>query len=118
MGGKLYILNAFSPNMLPPLNEGECVTVTFTKINLEQARNLVQNYNFFESAIGHEGTAQVLTEQLGVPVPMNRIPIVLSLGDVALVALPATRLPEGAVLSREQLLQYPVHYYLVRLGTC
>ena len=110
---KLYIANAFSINMLSLL-PGEKATVNIARITLEFARQLVQAP--FESAVGHEATAQLLTAQLGVEVPYNRVSISLAPGDTLIVAVPATRLPEGKVLSLEELQSLPVHYFLVTVA--
>jgi STIV B116-like len=56
-----------------------------------------------QSAIGHQATAAVLSELLGVPVEMNRIAYVQPVGHVALVFKLKGRVPEGTILSREQI---------------
>lgn len=74
-----YLLNAFSLQMVQP----PCVAV-FTEVD-----SLPEGLT---SAIGHQDTANVLG------VPMNRINVSLSAGDVAYVAqLQGGRLPEGTV---------------------
>ena len=55
------------------------------------------------SAIGHQATADALEEILGEPIPMNRIQVKLEKGDVALVFRLKTRLPEGKVLTADEL---------------
>ena len=109
---KRYIANAFSINMLP-LGEGEKATVTITRISPEFARQVAAT-TAFESAVGHEATAQLLTAVLGVTVPYNRVSITLSAGDTLIVAMPAVRLPEGKVLSIEELQQ--INFYLVTVA--
>ena len=75
---KSYILNAFSLQMI----EEPCIAI-FEAIN-----SLPKGLT---SAIGHADTANVLG------VPMNRINVHLSEGDVAYVAqLQGGRLPEGS----------------------
>jgi hypothetical protein len=61
----------------------------------------------FTSALGHAGTAQFLGALLGLEVPVNRLTIAMQPGDRALVLRLRARLPEGAVLSREELTQLP-----------
>lgn len=56
-----------------------------------------------QSAIGHAGTADFLTERLGVPVVCRRDAIRMLPGDQALVLRLLTRLPEGVVLDAEAL---------------
>ena len=74
-----YLLNAFSLQMLTefPVN-----------VSIEEVNQLPEGLT---SAVGHQDTANVLN------VPMNRINVSLSKGDVAYVAqLQGGRLPEGS----------------------
>jgi hypothetical protein len=51
----------------------------------------------FESAVGHQDTANVLSAILGKPVPMNRVSLKLDQDTVLYVAqVTGGRLPEGA----------------------
>lgn len=70
-------------------------------VSLEAAQTFVSAG--FVSAIGHEGSAQVLSALLGVAVPVNRIAIAMQPGDEALVLRLKTRLPEGEVLDARTL---------------
>lgn len=74
-------------------------------IPLERAIELVSNG--FISAVGHAGTAEWLGKLLGVPVPVNRIRAELRPGDCALVVRMVQRLPEGTVLSADQMERAP-----------
>jgi hypothetical protein len=111
---KLYISNAFSPNMLP-LEVGQSITVKITKVTADAAAEIVAKAAEFISAVGHEGTAQLLSAQLHLHVPVNRISITLAPDDKLVIALPTQRLPEGKVLSYEELVAVPVAYYLIEL---
>jgi len=71
-------------------------------ITLEQARELAAS-NEVVSAIGHESTAQIMTELLGVNVPVNRIQFAQEEGQVALVFKLKGRAPEGVILDRSQI---------------
>jgi hypothetical protein len=71
-------------------------------ISLEFARTLVENYNFI-SAIGHDSTAQILTELLGVDIPVNRIQFEQEAGQTALVFKLNGRPPEGKILTKEEI---------------
>ena len=55
------------------------------------------------SAIGHEATARLLGELLGVPVAHSRSTIVMQPGDQALVLRLTQRLAEGARLDDDAL---------------
>ena len=70
-------------------------------ITLQQAQQLVKdNVGNLLSAIGHDSTAQIMTELLGVDVPVNRIQFSQEEGQVALVFKLKGRAPEGVILDR------------------
>ena len=54
------------------------------------------------SAIGHPATASVLSTICGFPIQANRIMVMLSPGDVLYVFQIMERLPEGKVLSAQE----------------
>lgn len=71
----------------------------------------------FESAIGHPGAAQVLAQRLHLPVPVVRRSVTLQVGDAALVLRLLIRLPEGKVLSADELAHTPLELgWLQRLS--
>lgn len=75
----MYLLNAFSLQM---------ITAFPSNVKFEEVDSIP---NDLVSAIGHQDTANVLG------VPMNRVNVSLSKGDVAYIAqLQGGRLPEGA----------------------
>ena len=74
----------------------------FKKIVASEAKAFLSN-DGFTSAVGHQGTADLLRKILGIPVPMNRVAIKMAMGDVAIVFRLRNRLPEGAVLSEQEL---------------
>jgi len=57
----------------------------------------------FQSAVGHQSTAEILTELLGVSVPMNRMSYAQGVGEKALVFKLKARAPEGVILSRQEI---------------
>lgn len=76
---------------------------TLIDISLDDARTIVADATDIDSAIGHESTAQIMTELLGVDVPLNRQMFVQQPGQQALVFKLNGRPPEGSVLTREQI---------------
>ena len=52
-------------------------------ISVEEARELLSGG--FVSAVGHAGTAELLSDLLGVNVPVNRMEVQMQPGDRALV---------------------------------
>jgi hypothetical protein len=95
-----YILNS----IIVPVDfqSKEAYLVSLWKIDLETARRIIKEMPFV-SAVGHEATAKVLTELLGVEIPHNRIAVKMKEGDAGLHFVLRTRLPEGKVLSEEEL---------------
>lgn len=77
-------------------------TFVLTSITLEEARELVRGPEGILSAVGHESTSQILTELLGVTVPVNRIQFAQAVGQEALVFKLHGRAPEGVLLGREE----------------
>lgn len=71
-------------------------------IALEEAQKLAQN-NELLSAVGHDSTAQIMTELLGVQVNVNRITFEQEIGQTALVFKLKGRAPEGVILSKEEI---------------
>lgn len=57
----------------------------------------------FQSAIGHESTANLLSRILGIEIKMNRIRIEAEVGDAIISFQLAERLPEGKILSEDEL---------------
>jgi hypothetical protein len=57
----------------------------------------------YESAIGHESTAEIMTELLGVDVRVNRQMAAQEVGTEAIVFKLKARAPEGRILSREEI---------------
>ncbi len=105
---RIVIANAFSVNMLP--SGTEVHELRFVKIPLELAREIVKYAHEkgieILSIIGHESTAKLLTQLLGVDVPVNRTQYTLRQGDLLLVFTVPVRLPEGRVLSEDELKEY------------
>lgn len=96
----MYLLNAFSLNMLDSFP----ASVEVSEISLSDAKALLADG--FTSAVGHADTAAVLSSQLGVDVPFNRISLNLSSGNQAVIGQyigprlkeGESTLPEGATI--------------------
>jgi hypothetical protein len=73
-----------------------------TPITLGCAQDLVSRHKF-TSAVGHESTAEVMSELLAQPVPMNRLSVQPAEGDHFLCFKLNRRPPEGAILDRTTL---------------
>lgn len=74
-------------------------------LEIEAART--QARQGFTSAIGHEASARLLSLLLDMDVPVNRVSIAMQPGDCALVLRVKERLPEGVVLTADDLARVP-----------
>lgn len=61
----------------------------------------------FTSAIGHEASAAFLSSLLGIDILVNRISVTMQPADQALVLRLNQRLPEGKVMSAQELAAVP-----------
>jgi DNA-directed RNA polymerase subunit H (RpoH/RPB5) len=112
--GILYVCNAFSANML--FANYHVAVVRFEMLPEEEAKKMLESIAF-ESAIGHESTAKVLSERLGQEIRVDRTPVSLQVGDQVLICqIAGGRLPEGKILSEEEVRRLPITYILARLS--
>lgn len=74
----------------------------YLPVDISQVRLLLDR-NEWQSAVGHQSTAELLSALLERPIPVNRIQFVQSLGDLAIVFKLKSRAPEGVILTREQI---------------
>ena len=103
--GKLYILNA-------PILTAEG-SYRLKKISVNEARKLLNKYDFI-SAIGHQSTAEIISEILGIEIPFNRISIQMNRGDIAIVFKLKARPPEGKILTKEEIEEIGFDLYLLK----
>jgi hypothetical protein len=90
----------FKKHPLAILNTAICTVpgdYEVSTLSLEQARGLVAEASEILSAVGHQATADVLTQLLGREVPVNRILFQQQPGQQALVLKMRGRPPEGVV---------------------
>jgi len=100
---KIYLSNAFSLNMLNLNPDTPVPARLFVRpIDLNEVKSLLQRG--FESAVGHQSTAQVLASLLCIEVPTNRTSIKLKPQNILIVFQLGIRLAEGQVLSDEEVL--------------
>jgi hypothetical protein len=89
-------------------------TYEMTPTTLEIARILVNKPEGFISAIGHQSTAEILTNLLQIEVPMNRINFEQQVLQMALVFKLKQRAPEGVILSAEQIEEIGYEFFLLK----
>lgn len=86
---KVFLANAFSLQML---DLSKAASVDIVPVAMEEVAG-----SRFESVVGHQDTANVLTSLLGVEVATQRVSVRLDSSDVLYVAqVTGGRLPEGA----------------------
>jgi hypothetical protein len=77
----------------------------FTRMEPDTAKKLL--LEGFISAIGHESTARLMSEIIGIEIPFNRITIRMEAGDKAIALWLLDRPGEAEVYSREVLATVP-----------
>ena len=92
----LYIM---STTIIPASAVGAWEVVPVT---LACAQRIVKDHPFL-SAVGHQSTAEIMTELLQQEVAMNRITVEPEVGDRFLCFKLDNRPPEGAILDRDTL---------------
>ena len=94
--GRVFVMSSpvIDPAVVP-------VDLLVNEIMPAEARKLLASG--FESTVGHQGTAALLSSVLGIPVPLNRIAVQLAPGDTVVALKLAGRLPEGTVLQLDEL---------------
>jgi len=97
--------------------------VAILRLDIDNAKWLVneayRNGRPIISIVGHQSTANLLSQILGVEIPVNRVDYRLTEYDLLLVFTLPTRLPEGKVLMDEELRQIAdkMNVYAVFIAT-
>lgn len=98
-----YLTNAFSLNMLPSL-DNVVVTLHIEKLNVgEFCSKLIEEG--VVNAIGHASTVAVINTLCSTNLAPSRIEVKLENGDELLIFQLRTRLPEGKILSVDEISQ-------------
>jgi len=106
----IFLGNAFSLGML----QASQVSLKVSEVDTATVKDLLQAQDF-QSAVGHQGTSEILNSLLGIEVPMNRISIKLNKGDVLVVIQLLCRLEEGKVLTADEIRALPFKFYIVEV---
>ncbi|MEM1724616.1 MAG: DUF1874 domain-containing protein [Candidatus Bathyarchaeia archaeon] len=101
MGQTRYLVNAFSLNMLPEIAS---VTVTL-RIRKLAAEEFCSEVRDAVNAIGHPTTMSVINALCSTNLAASRIEVRLGDGDELVVFQVKTRLPEGKILSADEIRQ-------------
>jgi len=106
---KVYLSNAFSLTMIKEFP----VVLGIKEIELKRAKYILQ-YGFI-SAVGHEETAKILSEKLGIEVPFNRISITIEFGDILIVAQLMGERKPFKEMTREEIEKYPIKFFEISI---
>lgn len=109
--GELYVANAFSLSMLQTP-----ATVSVKEISIFDVRSLLSTRRW-TSCVGHESTAAIISQLTGISIPVNRVMVTLKPGDSMVIFQLMMRLPEGKVLSEEELRNISYKWFLVEVRT-
>jgi len=82
-------------------------------ISVNEARELIQSAPQIISAVGHQATAELLTDLLEKDIAFNRINFYQQAGQKALIFKLNSRPPEGIVLSRDEIETFGYHFQLL-----
>jgi hypothetical protein len=95
-------------SLIVPVNfdddEMKEVLIRLKRVSMEEVREILRKTEW-ESVIGHAGTSELLTELLGIQIPVQRKTIYFKRGDRGVHFYLKTRLGEGVVLSKTELSQ-------------
>lgn len=82
-------------------------------ISLQEAKSLLHAAPEIISAVGHEATAEILTELFNRQICFNRINFHQAAGQDALVFKLNRRPPEGVVLTRSEIEEFGYQFQLL-----
>ena len=106
----VYIANAFALSMI---EEKEAI-LRIKEISKEEVKEILKEG--FISAIGHQSTAEILSQLLDINIPFNRVQIKITPSDKLIVFQILTRLEEGKILSKEEISKLPFKFFLIERG--
>jgi hypothetical protein len=85
---------------------------TYRSISLEDAKAILKT-NRHKSYVGHGPTADLLTRIFDRYIPLNRTSYIQRKGDIAIVVKLKGRIPEGAVLTLDQIKEIGYTFHLL-----
>ncbi len=109
---RIYLTNAFSLSMI----DYDKFLIAFEKINVDQVKDLFELAEKTKAeiitAIGHKSTAEFLSKLLNTNIPVERKMVKLDKGDYIIVFQLLQRLPEGKILTEDEIKDYPFQFYI------
>lgn len=108
----LFIANAFSLAMLSDNRRVHNLTVS--TVPIERVRELLKHAKYV-SCVGHAATAKVMSQLTGAEILANRLDISLAPGDSIVVFQLLERLPEGKILSEDEVKAIKHKWFMVHV---
>ena len=105
-----YLATTFSPAMLRPGRAAQVIELTLDELREGLASN------DWQSAVGHEVTAAVLSALLGCHVPFARINVSLDEGDALWCVIPSFRAAEAREFTRQEVEAAGYRCFVVAVG--
>jgi urate oxidase len=90
------------------------VKATIRRASIEEVRQLLSRG--FVSAVGHQATATLLSQLLGIEVPFNRVTVKAEPGDILIHFVLRERIPEGKILTLEELQSLPFDFAISEIS--
>ena len=87
-------------------------TFKLSNISLDEVKEMLTEENIM-SAIGHNATADIMTELVGINIPTNRIQAKQEAGQKALIFKLLKRPEEGKILNREEIEEIGYEFLLL-----
>ena len=87
-------------------------TFRLSNIALEDVKNMLTEENIM-SAIGHNATADIMSELIGITIPANRIQAKQEVGQKAIIFKLLKRPEEGKILNREEIEEIGYEFLLL-----
>ena len=87
-------------------------TFRLSNISLEDVKDILTEENIL-SAIGHNATADIMSELVGITIPINRIQAKQEPGQKAIIFKLLKRPEEGKILNREEIEEIGYEFLLL-----
>jgi hypothetical protein len=107
----IKLLSAIPNSILSP---GDGFEVLVSSLSDEDVKTELSK-NKWESCVGHDSTAKLFSEKLGLDIQFNRQNIILLPNEALIVGMftPPRRLGEGEVWTEEEILAMPINWVRV-----
>lgn len=107
---KVILANAFSLTMITEPD----YSLSVKEISEDEVKEILSKG--FESAIGHESTAQLLTSKLNIQVPFNRKNVKLDRDITLIIAQLMGERKEYKDMTPDEISRYPMKYFIISIN--